>query len=100
METVLLLILFIAVLYGAYFASKYIGELQHKKFKNYNMKLIETLPVSVGKFLQLVKIGNSYFIIAVTKDDVRFIKEVDNGDVKTFNEYLKENGYEGDNGEK
>ena len=100
MEAILLLILFIAVLYGAYWATKFLGEMQHKKFKNNNMKLIETLPVSVGKFLQLVKIGESYFIIAVTKDDVKFIREVEKSDIRTFNDYLKESGYEGEESEK
>ena len=41
-----------------------------------NLKVLETIRIANGKFLQLVKAGEQYFVIAVGKDEVTKIAEL------------------------
>ena len=42
-----------------------------------NMKLCETLQLSPGKYLQIVKVGKKYYLIGSAKDSVSFMTELD-----------------------
>ena len=48
-----------------------------------NIKLLETLRISNTKYLQIVQVGSKYFVIAVCKDTVTYLCEV-NGEELEF----------------
>lgn len=72
------------VLFLTYWTSKFIGGYQKQKMMTGNMEVIETLGIAPNKYLQLVRVGEQYFVIAIGKDTVSMI-----GQVKP--EELKEN---------
>lgn len=72
-----ILVLFFLVLYGAYYLSRLLGKMQMKRQVGANMAIIEVLPVGQHKTLQLVRVGNDYMVIAVTRDRITFIERVD-----------------------
>ncbi|MDF2472621.1 MAG: hypothetical protein K0R21_403 [Anaerocolumna sp.] len=74
-------ILFIFVLLATYFTTKFVGGVKLNQLKNSNFKVIETYKITQNKFLQLIQIGNRYFVIAVSKDDVRLIAEIKEEDI-------------------
>ena len=79
------LILFVFVLGITYFSTKYIAKVEKNKIGTTNIELIETSRISNSKYLQIVKIGSKYFCIAVCKDTVTLLGEV-NGQELVFRE--------------
>lgn len=70
------LFIFVFVLVITYFVTKYIAAVQKGKVRAGNMELIETLRISNNKYLQIVRVGNKYFCMAVCKDTVTMLGEI------------------------
>lgn len=72
-----MLIVFAFVLFLAYVTSKFAGNIQRGRLQVGNMQVMETMQLAAGKYLQIVKAGEQYLLIAVTKDQVTFLCELD-----------------------
>ncbi|WP_105618045.1 flagellar biosynthetic protein FliO [Vallitalea okinawensis] len=81
LDLAFMLIVFIIVLALAYYASKFISvqnsSLQRKK----NLKVIESVQIAPHKMIQLIQVGNKYYAIAVTKDNITKIDEIDENEI-------------------
>ena len=73
--TVLLIFLFVVAI--TYFTTRYIAGYQKNLIRTGNMELVESLRISNNKYLQIVKTGNKYLVIAVCKDTVTFLTELE-----------------------
>ena len=82
-----LLVLFIIIIICCYYVTKFVGTKQIKHNVGSNFQVIDTYRINQNKFLQLVKIGSKYVVIAIGKDNVTYITEINPDDVK-----LKESG--------
>lgn len=71
-----IIILFIIILFGAYYVSRYVGNFQSRKTNNSNMKIIGVISVGPQKTLQLVRIGQEIILIGVSKDKISYIKDI------------------------
>ena len=71
------LIIFIFVLIITYLTTRYIAGVQKNKIRTGNMELIETLRISNNKYLQIVKAGSKYLVMAVCRDTVTMLTELD-----------------------
>lgn len=76
LELLGVIIIFVIVIVLCYFTTKFVAGKQLKQRKNGNMELIETMSVAQNKYLQLLKIGEKYIVISVTKDRIDFLTEV------------------------
>ncbi|PKM49854.1 MAG: hypothetical protein CVV02_14015 [Firmicutes bacterium HGW-Firmicutes-7] len=76
LQVIYILILCIVVFVGAYYTSRILGNYQFKKTKLSNLKVVEVIGVGPQKTIQLIKVGNDYVLIGVTKDRITFMKEV------------------------
>lgn len=76
------LLLFIFVLFITFFSTKFIANFQKTKMTNSNVKVIEVTRIAQNKFIEIVKIGNKYFAIAVGKDDVNLLTEIPKEEIK------------------
>ena len=65
-----LLIVFIFVLAATYFATRFVGNYQKNKLSGSNIQISNT------KYIQVIKVGGKCFAIAVTKDNVSFLCEL------------------------
>lgn len=72
-----LILVFIFVLGLTYFTTKYVGNYQKTKLTGSNIQVKETFRISNSKYLQIVKIGDKYFAIAVCKDTITYLGELD-----------------------
>lgn len=73
-----LLLVFIIILVLAYYTSKWIGKNGAGIVNNnHNITIIETLRLSQTKYLQIIKVADKYIVIAVSKDHVEFLTEID-----------------------
>ena len=71
------ILIFIFVLLITYLTTKYVGSYQKMQSVNKNFEVIETYRVANNKFLQLVRIADKYVVIAIGKDEITKITEVD-----------------------
>ena len=76
-----LVFVLIIVLVAAYYTTKYVGNIKLGQMKNSNFTAIDSYRLSPNKLLQIVKIGNKYVVIAITKDNINFITELDEDEV-------------------
>lgn len=75
-QFITLLIIFFFVLGITYISTRYIARVQKEQYSTGNMELIETLRISNNKYLQIVRVGNKYFCMAVCKDTVTMLGEI------------------------
>jgi flagellar protein FliO/FliZ len=71
------LIIFVVVLVVTYFVTKYIAGYQKEKGNLGNIEIIETEKITTSKYIQIVRLGNKYMAIAVGKDEITALCEVD-----------------------
>ncbi len=76
-QLITLLIVFIFVLALTFYATKWMAKIQKSQFKNSNIEVIETFRLSNTKYIQIVKLGEKYVAIAVGKDTVTFLAELE-----------------------
>ena len=72
-----LLIIFIFVLAVTYYVTRFVGNYQKNKLSGSNINILETMRIANNKYIQIVKIGSSVFAIAVAKDTVSYLCELD-----------------------
>ncbi|CDC37261.1 MAG TPA: flagellar biosynthetic protein FliO [Lachnospiraceae bacterium] len=77
--------IFIFVLAITYFTTRWIGSYQKKKMSYGNIKVIESTRLSSNKILEIVKAGDKCVLIAVCKDTVTYLGEI-NEDTLEFKE--------------
>ncbi len=76
-QLITLLIVFVFVLALTYYATKWMAKIQKSQFRNSNIEVVETFRLSNTKYIQIVKLGGKYVAIAVGKDTVTFLTELD-----------------------
>ena len=75
-------IIFIIVLFVTYFVTKWIALFQKGRISNNNINVIETYKVTTNKYIQIGKTGEKYFAIAVCKDTITLLGELQETDIK------------------
>ena len=80
-QLVTVLVLFAFVLGATFLTTKFVGNFQKVQSKNRNFELIEVFRLSNSTYLQLVRIGNKYFVIAVGKEQANVVTEIDEEDI-------------------
>ena len=79
-----LIILCILIIAASYFTTKFVGQRQLRGSAKSNFRNIDIYRISTNKYLQIVEIGEKYFCIAVSKDNITLIAELDKEDIKNF----------------
>lgn len=73
--------LFLFVLVITYVTTKLIGGIKAGTLTESNFKVIDTYKVTQNKYMQIIKIGSNYFVIAVCKDTIQLITELKEEDI-------------------
>lgn len=76
-ELIVLLLIFIGILFLAYWSSKIAARFQSGSMKNRNMTVVETMRVQNNKFIQIIKIADKFIVIGIGKDEIHFLTELD-----------------------
>lgn len=71
------LVIFIFVLAITWFTTRYIANFQKQSMSGRNIEVIETTKITPNKFLQIIKVGEQYLLIAVCKDTVTMLAQLD-----------------------
>lgn len=75
-QLITLILIFAFVLGLSYFATRFVGNLQKNRLIGSNIKIHETMRISNTKYIQVISIGSKYFAIAVCKDTVTYLCEL------------------------
>ena len=75
-QFVVTLVIFALVLALTYFTTRFVGSHQKKYMSHGNIKIVESFRLSNSKVLEIVKAGDKTYLIAVCKDTVTCIGEV------------------------
>lgn len=70
------LLLFVFVLAITYLVTRWIANYQKDRAGLGNLEIIETCRVASNKYIQIVRAGEKYLVIAVGKDEVHMLSEL------------------------
>lgn len=78
-----LFLLFAFVLFLAYIAARITGSYQSNVMnKQSNIRIVEVVRISANKTIEIVKIGEHYLAIAVCKDNITLLSELDASEIR------------------
>lgn len=75
-QLITVLIIFVLVLGVTALTTKWIADYQKQQGANCNVEIIETTRISNNKYIQIVRVGESYMVLALCKDTVTMLGEV------------------------
>lgn len=89
-QLIVLIVLFLFVLFLAYLAARIAGGFQSNVInKKSNIKVIEVFHLSNNKYIEIVKIGEHYLALAVCKDNVTLLTELEDSEIKEHETTMK-----------
>lgn len=81
LSVISLILIFIFIVVLAYFTTRFIARYQSNSINTRsNMRIIESMRVSNNKFIAIVEVCNSFYIIGVGKDEITLIDKLDSED--------------------
>jgi len=80
-ELIGLIVLLVIILVAAYYTTRFVGGIKQGQSKNSNFQVIDAYRISPNKVIQIVKIANKYIVVAIGKDTINFITELDESEV-------------------
>lgn len=78
LSVISLILIFIFIVVLAYFTTRFIARYQSNSINTKsNMRVIESIRVSNNKFIAIIEVCNSFYIIGVGKDEITLIDKLD-----------------------
>ena len=82
MQLISVLVIFVFVLVITYVTTRWMAGFQKSRSYNKNLKIIETIAVGNNKLISIVAVGKKYIAGSVGKDDVHFLTEIKEDELK------------------
>ena len=82
MQLISVLVIFVFVLVITYVTTRWMAGFQKSRSYNKNLKIIETIAVVNNKLISIVAVGKKYIAVSVGKDDVHFLTEIKEDELK------------------
>jgi len=76
MQLLGVLLIFVFVLVLTYITTRWIASYQKSHNFNRNLEIIETLNVAANKYVQIVRAGDEYLVIAVGKEEIQLLTKL------------------------
>lgn len=76
-----LLIVFVFVLFLTYWTTRIAGNMRKQQMSGKNIQIMETVGISSSKYLQIIKVGNRFFLIGICKDTMTYLCELQEEDL-------------------
>lgn len=85
LQFITVLILFVFVLGITYVTTKWIANYQKGKTAGGNIEVIETHRITSNKYVQILRAGNKYLLIAIGKDEINMLTELSEDEIMLTN---------------
>ncbi len=76
-KLIFLLIVFVLILIASHYFTKWYAKSGIVKSKTSNIKILETFSMGPGKQISIVKIGEKYIAVSITKDRITYLTDID-----------------------
>lgn len=99
--------IFLLILYGSYFVSKKVAKVSLRENQSKYIRLVDRMMLGQDKFIAIILIGNRYFLIGTSGDEITLLGELEQEDLQkletpdnplaealNFKEILKKLGHE------
>ena len=81
-QFITVLLLFVIVLGITAVVTKWMASYQKQQSRNENIEVIETTRIANNKYIQIIRAGEKYMVIAVCKDTVTMLGEIPEGQLR------------------
>lgn len=75
------LIIFVGVLALTYFTTRWVASYQKGKMMSGNIQVLETFKITQNKYIQIVRVGDHIYAIAIGKDTITLLGEVNEDEI-------------------
>lgn len=90
-QFITVLLIFVAVLGVTAWTTRWIANYQKQQNVNGNVEVVETTRIANNKYIQIIRAGEKYLVIAVCKDSVTMLGEIPEKQLKDGNSVQKFN---------
>ena len=81
-QFITVLVVFVAVLGVTAWTTRWMANYQKQQSANENIQVIETTRIANNKYIQIIRAGEKYMVIAVCKDTVTMLGEISGEQLK------------------
>lgn len=81
-QFITVLLIFVAVLGVTAWTTRWMANYQKQQSVNENIEVIETARIANNKYIQIIRAGEKYMVIAVCKDTVTMLGEISGDQLK------------------
>ena len=71
------IIIFVFVLFITFWTTKFIAKYQKQTMGSGNIEVVEVTRIAPNKYLQIIRVGERYFLVALGKDTVTMLSELE-----------------------
>lgn len=82
LQFITVLLLFVFVLAITWFVTRWIANYQKGMASGGNLEVIETCRIAPNKYVQIVRAGGRYLLVAIGKDEVHMLLEMDGDELE------------------
>ena len=75
------ILLFVVVLGATWLTTRYVAGVQKGKMKGSNFEVVDTFRLTQNKYVQILRIGKKYMAVAICKDTVTVLRELDESEI-------------------
>ena len=75
------ILVFVVVLGATWLTTRYVAGVQKGKMKGSNFEVIDTFRLTQNKYVQILRIGKKYMAVAICKDTVTVLRELDESEI-------------------
>ena len=75
------ILLFVVVLGATWLTTRYVAGVQKGKMRGSNFEVIDTFRLTQNKYVQILRIGKKYMAVAICKDTVTVLRELDESEI-------------------
>ena len=75
------ILLFVVVLGATWLTTRYVAGVQKGKMNGSNFEVIDTFRLTQNKYVQILRIGKKYMAVAICKDTVTVLRELDESEI-------------------
>ncbi len=81
-QFITVLLLFVLVLWVTWAVTKWTAGYQKGKWNSGNIELLESFRIAADKYVQIIRVTDQYFAIAVSKESITFLAKLDENALK------------------
>lgn len=86
------LIIFVFVLVITYLTTRWMGNYQKGGGRNKNLRIVESIGIGNNKMISIVEAGTKYLVVAIGKDEVHLLTELEPEQLKDLSALQQSSG--------